>query len=342
MHSVAILGASGYAGGELVRFVDQHPHFEITFLGASRRAGERLSAVHPQLSGGDRVLEVFDVDRVEDTDLVFMALPHGASGAPAMELAQSSARIVDLGSDFRLDTPDRYLEAYEHEHPYPEQLGQWVYGIPELFRDQIAAADRVAAPGCYPTSAIMPLAPVLAEELVLPTGIVVDSMCGVSGAGRGSSDATSFGAIDESVKAYKVLSHRHRPEMESVLDRFSVETTSVLFTPHLVPIQRGILSTIYARATSDTTIEALTDAFDAAYRESIFVRRIEGSPETRWLVGSNNLFVSIHLDERSNTVVLISAIDNLVKGSAGQAVQCANLMFGFDEALGLPTDGWMP
>jgi len=342
MHTVAILGASGYAGGELIRFIDNHPHFEVSFLGANRRAGQTLRTVHPQLSGGERVLETFNVDKVVETDLVFMALPHGMSCEPAMLLSKSSAKIIDLGSDFRLDTPQRYVEAYGHDHPYPGQLGEWAYGIPELFATAITSSDRVASPGCYPTSAIIPLAPLVASGLIEPTGIVVDSMSGVSGAGRGASEALQFGAVDESVKAYKVLSHRHRPEMERVLDTFTANGTSVLFTPHLVPMQRGLLSTIYATARQDTTLDDMLSAFDELYGGAPFVNRIDHSPETRWVVGSNNLLASMHLDERTATVVIVSAIDNLVKGAAGQALQNANLMFGFDESTGLPVEGWMP
>jgi N-acetyl-gamma-glutamyl-phosphate reductase len=342
MHSVVILGASGYAGGELIRLVDNHPDFEVVFLGANRRAGQSLGKVHPQLSGRERTLDAFDVSRIADAELVFMALPHGASSGPAMDLADTGAKIVDLGSDFRLDTPQRYSEAYGVDHPHPDQLGEWVYGIPELFSDSIAAANRVAAPGCYPTSAIIPLAPLLEAGLIEPTDIVVDSMSGASGAGRGASEALSYGAIDESVKAYGVLTHRHRPEMERALDAFTPGHTALLFTPHLVPMQRGILSTIYATASSHTSFESLTEAFDAKYEDAAFVERIDDSPETRWVVGSNNVLVSLHLDERTSTVVMVSAIDNLVKGAAGQAVQNANLMFGLDEATGLPTEGWMP
>ena len=342
MHSVAILGASGYAGGELTRFVDNHPHFEVMFLGANRRAGQTLSAVHPQLSGGERVLEALDVDKVAEADLVFMALPPGESVETAMQLASKVKRIVDLGSDFRLDTQERYAEAYGHDHPHPDQLGKWAFGIPELYADAIAVADRVASPGCYPTSVIIPLAPLLMKRLIEPSGIVVDSMSGVSGAGRGAVESLQFGVIDESVKAYKILSHRHRPEMERGLDTFASSVTSILFTPHLVPMQRGILSTIYARPVPGTTLDDLTDAFDEAYENAPFVGRIEGSPETRWAVGSNNLLAAIHLDDRTSTAVIVSAIDNLVKGAAGQAVQNANLMYGFDERTGLPREGWMP
>lgn len=342
MYSVAILGASGYAGGELIRFIDNHHDFEVAFLGANRRAGETLSSVQPHLSGGKRLLEAFDVERVAETDLVFMALPHGASGEPAMQLADADLKIVDLGSDFRLDTPARYEEAYGQPHPFPEQLGGWTYGIPELFAPDIAASSRVAAPGCYPTSAIIPLAPLLGAGIVESEGIIVDSVSGVSGAGRGSSEALHFGVVDESVKAYKVLVHRHRPEMERALDEFSPLPTSVLFTPHLVPVQRGILSTIYAPTVAGITQADVEEAFDEAYGSAPFVKRLDDSPETRWVVGSNNLHVSFHVDARTSTVVAVSAIDNLVKGAAGQALQNANLMFGFEETVGLPNEGWMP
>ncbi len=342
MYTAAILGASGYAGGELIRFLDLHPGFAVSFLGGNTAAGKPLAAVHPHLSGGERPIEVLDLDKVRTADVVFMALPHGASAQPAMALADSGVKIVDLGSDFRLDTPQRYRDAYGTHHPFPEQLGTWAYGIPELFGSQIAASDRVAAPGCYPTSVVVPLVPLLRSGLVEPVGIVVDSMTGVSGAGRSSSDALAFGAIDESVSAYKVLTHRHRPEMERVLDTVSTTDTSIIFTPHLVPMQRGILSTIYTTPTSGTTLEVIEAAFDEAYGESPFVRRTSEPPHTRWVVGSNNLLVSFHLDDRTNTLVTISAIDNLVKGAAGQAVQCANLMFGFAESTGLPMEGWMP
>ena len=342
MYTAAVLGASGYAGGELIRFLDNHPGFEVSFLGANTSAGMMLASVHPHLSGGHRILDVIDTEQVSAVDVVFMALPHGASSEPAMALADSAAKIVDLGSDFRLDTPQRYLDAYGADHPYPEQLGTWAYGIPELFGDEIATSTRVAAPGCYPTSVVMPLAPLLAAGLVEPSGIIADSMSGVSGAGRTTSDALRFGAIDESVSAYKVLTHRHRPEMERVLDTFTVDPVSVVFTPHLVPMQRGILSTVYATPTSGTTLEDVEAAFDVTYASSVFVRRLDEPPHTRWLIGSNNLIASFHLDTRTNTLVIVCAIDNLVKGAAGQAVQCANLMFGFEDSTGLPTEGWMP
>lgn len=342
MVTAAVLGASGYAGGELIRFLDAHPSMDAVYLGAHRRAGDTLGEVHPHLSGGDRVLGTLDPGAVDDVDIVFLALPHGASAEPAMALRSAGARIVDLGSDFRLDTPGRYLEAYGTDHAYPDQLGAWAYGIPELFADDIRGAEVVAAPGCYPTSAILGLGPLVLDGLIEPSGIIVDALSGVSGAGRGTSDALQYGAVDESVKAYKVLEHRHQPEMERALDALGGDTHRILFTPHLVPMQRGILATIHARTTEGVTHADLAESIDTRYADAPFVRRVERSPETRWVVGSNNALISVHLDARSGGALVLVAIDNLVKGAAGQAVQCANLMFGFDEAAGLPATGWMP
>jgi len=326
---IAIIGASGYAGGELIRFVDQHPAMEAVYLAAHSQAGKTLREVHPNLRGGDRVLGA--LDGAPDVDLAFLALPHGASAEPAMALLARGTKVVDLGSDFRLDSAARYREAYGSDHPFPAELGAWGYGIPELF--PIAGRDRVAAPGCYPTSAVLALAPLLEAGLVDPTGIVVDSISGVSGAGR---DAVSFGAMDESVHAYKVTVHRHRPEMEQALGHGS----TVVFTPHLAPMQRGILTTVYAD--SDATAVELNEALAKVYDAAPFVEVIDQPPQTRWVVGSNRCLVAAYRDDRTGKAVVLSALDNLVKGAAGQAVQCANVMLGLDETAGLPEDGWMP
>jgi N-acetyl-gamma-glutamyl-phosphate reductase len=340
--SIAILGSSGYAGGELIRLVDGHPDLEVAYLGAHSTAGSTLGSVHPHLRGGERILGVNDPEAVPDVDLAFLALPHGASSGPAMTLLDRGIPVVDLGSDFRLDTPQRYFDAYGVDHPYPDELGEWVYGLPEFHRAEISNADRVASPGCYPTSAILPLFPLLSAGLVGPTGIIVDSMSGVSGAGRGVAAGLQFGAVDESVKAYKVLDHRHQPEMERALDLASSDPVQLIFAPHLVPMQRGILTTIYAPTTAGTNQQDLVEALESAYREEPFVSLVAGSPETRWVAGSNRALISAHLDERTGTAVLICAIDNLVKGAAGQAVQAANLMLSIEEIAGLPMEGWMP
>lgn len=342
MPTAAVLGASGYGGGELIRFLDNHPQFEVAALTAHSNAGSRLADVHPHLNGGNRVLEAFDPAIGADVDVAFLAMPHGASAVPAMQLVGHGVKIVDLGSDFRLDSAERYLAAYGTEHPYPEELSRWVYGLPELFADAIRISDRVAAPGCYPTSAILPIAPLVGTGLVAAGRIIVNSMSGVSGAGRGAVEALRFGAIDESVKAYKVFSHRHQPEMVQALGAATGSEVDITFTPHLVPMQRGILSTIHLEVVPGTTSGDLAAAFDKYYGSAPFVRLLDHPPETRWVVGSNNALVSYHLNEQTHEVIAVAAIDNLVKGAAGQAVQCANLMFGFDETDGLPTEGWMP
>jgi len=340
--SIAILGSSGYAGGELIRLVDGHPDLVVGYLGGFSSAGRTLGSVHPHLRGGERVLGVNDPESIPDVDLAFLALPHGASSGPAMALLERGIPVVDLGSDFRLDTTQRYLDAYGVDHPFPDELGRWAYGMPELYRSEISNTDRVASPGCYPTSAILPLAPLLSAGLVESIGIIVDSMSGVSGAGRGVQAGLQFGAVDESAKAYKVLEHRHQPEMERALDLEAASPVELIFTPHLVPMQRGILTTIYAQTPAGTTIDDLVAALEDAYRGEPFVSLVDGSPETRWVVGSNRSLISVNLDERTGTTILICAIDNLVKGAAGQAVQAANLMLGFDETAGLPMEGWMP
>ena len=245
-HRIGIFGASGYAGGELIRLIDGHPNLEAAVLAGSSTAGSLLRDVHPQLSSGDRRLVSLDPIGAEGLDLVFLALPHGESGQIAMELLERGIAVADLGSDFRLDSMERYGEAYTADHPYPEQLGNWAYGIPELFHESIVGADRVAVPGCYPTSALLALAPLLGEGLIASSPIIIDAMSGVSGAGRGAKPHLTFGAVDEGVSAYGLLTHRHRPEIEQGLEMVSGKEATVVFTPHLVPMQRGILSTCHA------------------------------------------------------------------------------------------------
>jgi N-acetyl-gamma-glutamyl-phosphate reductase len=259
-----------------------------------------------------------------------------------MALVERGIRVVDLGSDFRLDSPHRYREAYDSDHPYPHQLGAWVYGIPELFGDSLVDADRVAAPGCYPTSVVLGLGPLVADGLISSGDIVVDAMSGASGAGRGVSAGLQFGAVAESAKAYKVLEHRHQPEMESALEALDGTARRLTFTPHLIPMQRGILATIHAPLADGVTEADVFASLDGTYADAPFVSRLDVPPETRWVAGSNNARIYARRNPRTGRALILSAIDNLVKGAAGQAVQCANVMFGLDEAAGLPTTGAMP
>lgn len=341
-HRVGIFGASGYAGGELIRLVDGHPSLEVALLAGNASEGKALGEVHPHLDGGERRLAGLDASTAAGLDLAFLALPHGASADLAVELLDFGVAVADLGSDFRLDSSPRYLEAYGSDHPHPDQLGRWEYGIPELFGGAIQGSDRVAVPGCYPTSAILALAPLLAAGLVAGSPLIIDSMSGVSGAGRGAKPHLTFGAVDESVTAYGLLKHRHRPEIEQGLEALSGHEVTVLFTPHLVPMQRGILSTCHAPVGPGVGEAELRGALEEAYDGMPFVQVVDGPPHTRWVVGSNRCLISVRLDERTGTALVLSALDNLVKGAAGQAVQCANLMLGLPESAGLPLEGWMP
>lgn len=342
--SVGVIGASGYAGGEVVRLVDSHPSLSLDVIAGHTSAGKTLSEVHPQLPGGERMLVSHDAALAAEVDLMFLALPHGASAAPAMGLIGRGVKVVDLGSDFRLADAAVYQGAYGAAHPFPAQLGAWPYGLPETNRQAIAGAAKVAVPGCYPTSAVLALTPLVAGGLIDAAAIVVDSMSGASGAGRSAKADLSFGSIDEGVRAYAVATHRHRPEMEQAIAAGAglPGQVNVSFTPHLVPMQRGILSTCSAPVTNGTSQEDLVAALHKAYDDEPFVDVVPEPPVTRWVVGSNRCLISAHLDAHSGRAIVIAAIDNLLKGAAGQAVQCANLMLGLPEPTGLSAAGWMP
>ena len=342
-HSVAILGASGYVGGELVRILDAHPAFDVAYLGANTRAGMRLVDVHPQLAGPSRRLGPIELAEVPAVDLVLLALPHGASAIIAEGLLERGIKVIDLGSDFRLDTERRYEAAYGIPHPFPDRLESWPYILPELTGVSLAGIDRVAVPGCYPTATVLGLAPLLVAGLINADGIVVNAVSGVSGAGRSVRDNLQFGAVDENVGAYSVGRHRHRPEIEMALEMVSgVRPVSITFTPHLVPMQRGILTTAVAGLAVPADRNTLLEALDTAYRDAYFVEVIDDSPQTRWVMGSNRALVSAFIDETTNRAIVLAAIDNLMKGAAGQAIQIANLMMGLDERAGLPEAGWTP
>lgn len=279
-----------------------------------------------------------DLDGIGDVDVAFLALPHGASAAIGRELRERGVLVVDLGSDYRLDTSDRYEDAYGSPHPYPDELKTWAYGLPELF--DLAGSEAIAAPGCYPTAVLLVLAPLLASGLVEAEGVVADCLSGVTGAGRSPDPTLAFAAVDEGVRAYSVAQHRHRPEIEMALDRWHGGTNRVVFTPHLVPMQRGILATVTARG--DTTSDAVRQRLRDFYAKAPFVDVVDVPPQTRWVVGSNRALVTAFADERTGSVIGLCAIDNLMKGAAGQAVQAANIALGLDETAGLPQSGWMP
>jgi len=313
----AVFGASGFAGGELIRTLDDHDGFDLVHLGAHSHEGGTLADVHPQLRNGTRPLGVISAE-VGPLDIAFLALPHGASEALGRELRGQGVKVVDLGSDYRFDP-------------------QWRYGLPELF--DVKDASAVASPGCYPTAILLAIGPLVQAGVVSATGIVADCMSGVTGAGRSLKDELLFGEVAEGVRAYGIANHRHRAEIEMGLGRLGASEAIVTFTPHLVPIQRGLLATVTTQLlTDDNPSEVLA----AAYTEAPFVEVIDRPPQTRWTVGSNRALVAGFVDERQGVVIAQCAIDNLGKGAAGQAVQSANLMVGYDETEGLTTSGWMP
>jgi N-acetyl-gamma-glutamyl-phosphate reductase len=334
MIRTAILGASGYVGGELLRLIASHPELAPAKLYGESKAGQALGAVHPHLAATypDAAFEKFD-GSLEDIDLVFAALPHGHSQRLAALILDSGIPFVDLGADFRLDDGATYERWYGHAHEAPELLGRFVYGVPELHRDAIRSAKAVSAAGCYATAAILALKPLVDAGLVKPGNLIVDAASGVSGAGREAKEATGFSTIDGSFSAYGLLNHRHTAEMEMAIGG------TVLFTPHLVPMTRGILATCYGEATGKGDPLA---ALRNAYAAEPFVHVTDQPPATKWVSGSNGAQLTARYDERTGRVVALSAIDNLGKGAAGQMIQCANLMLGLDETAGLTTIGVYP
>ena len=333
MVHAAILGASGYVGAELLRLLADHPHVQATRLFGDTRAGESLVAVHPQLARNypDARVEDFEQAALDGVELVFAALPHGHSQRLAPAILERGIPFVDLGADFRLGSADQYQRWYGEPHEAPALLDDFAYGLPELHRDSIRDARAVAAPGCYPTAAILALKPLL--EWIEPASIIVDAASGVTGAGRAAKEATHFSTVAESFAAYGLLNHRHTAEMEMELGE------GILFTPHLAPMNRGILATCYATAKAPCDPLAL---MREAYAGEPFVQVTELPPATKWVLGSNSAQVTARYDQRTGRILAIAAIDNLGKGAAGQMIQCSNLMLGFEETCGLARSGVCP
>lgn len=335
MIRAAILGASGYVGGELMRLIAAHPAIEVGVAFGASNAGQAVAAVHPHLALAypELAFAAWDAAHLHGCGLILAALPHGETQRLADELLAPGIPLVDLGADFRLDSAGEFERWYGEPHARPDLLGRFAYGLPEFFRDEIKGSRLVAAPGCYPTAANLALKPLVDAAAIDRQGIIVDAASGVSGAGRAGNAGTHFCSIDGSYRAYGLTRHRHTAEMEMV------SGAEVLFTPHLMATSRGILATCYARATDPCDpLAILRDA----YPNEPFVHVGETPPETKWATGSNAAFLSARYDERTNMVVALAAIDNLGKGAAGQMVQCANLMLGLDETAGLSTMGVYP
>jgi N-acetyl-gamma-glutamyl-phosphate reductase len=350
MKKVAIVGASGYSGEELVHLLLSHPLVELAAVTSRQYAGQSLAQIFPRFANHPRAKELlFSEPKVEllakQAQIVFLALPHGVAAEYAVPLLQLGCQVIDLSADFRLKSAAVYKEFYAHDHPAPELLSKAVYGLPEIHRAEIKKASLIASPGCYPTSVLLPTIPLLKAGLIKPTGIIADSLSGVSGAGRKVEQDLLFVECNESVRPYGVPKHRHLSEIEQELSLAADAQVTIQFTPHLIPINRGILTTLYlapAEHFSDSAgMNALADKLSAAYRQVYgnepFIRLLEGKalPDTKNVAGTNVIEIAWRLDPRTGRLIVMSAEDNLVKGASGQAVQSLNIMCGFPETAGL-------
>ncbi len=330
--NVGIIGAPGYTGAELLRMLVEHPSLKVTVATADSHSGQGAAELYPSLAAAypDLVYSATDVERLDGLDLVFLAMPHGQSQALVPELAGRVGHLVDLAADFRLKDASLYPTWYGAEHRAPEWLKRFAFGLPELFRSELTGAPLIAAAGCYVTAAALALAPFVRAGLVETTGIIVDAASGTSGSGRGLRDSMHFAHVDGDFSAYGLLDHRHTPEMEQAIG------AQILFTPHLAPMTRGILATCYARPAGVSTTAEAIEVLQTAYRSEPFVVVTEAPSGTKATFGSNCAHVTARVDPRTGWLVVLCALDNLVKGASGQALQCANLALGLPETAGLP------
>ncbi len=335
MIRIAILGATGYTARELLGLLLRHPEVEITALTTRQDTQLHVAEVHPSLRGRlDLKLENLSTAEVaKRADCVFGCLPHAASAAVISELLDAGCRVVDFSADYRLDDPQVYTKWYQVEHSDPERMAKTVYGLPELFRKSIQGADLVANPGCYPTAAILALAPLLKAGVIAPRGIVIDAKSGVSGAGRSPKPVLHFPEANENLTPYGVGEHRHTPEIDLILSKWAKVETNVVFTPHLIPMDRGELITAYADTATEMSTEALLKVLQDYYADEPFVRVIEGLPGTKQVANTN--FCDVTVRKVGDKAVIFGAIDNLIKGASGAAVQNFNLMYNFPETTAL-------
>jgi N-acetyl-gamma-glutamyl-phosphate reductase len=345
MINVAIIGASGYTGGELARILCNHPHVTLSAVTSRQYAGQKLSEVFPHLR--DRVTitcENSEIDQLCDrADIFFTAVPHKTAMDIVPKILSAGKKVIDLSADFRLKELSVY-ETWYQKHTAAEYLAQAVYGLPEIYRNRIRTTSLTANPGCYPTSIILALAPLLENGAIVPQSIIADSKSGASGAGRAASVATLYCEVADGFRPYKVGEHRHTPEIEQEVSLLAGENVSLSFTPHLLPLSRGILSTIYATLKDGITAETIREMYQSRYRHEKFIRLLGDTsyPATQHVRGSNFCDIGFKVDPRTNRIIVMSAIDNIVKGASGQAVQNMNLMCGFDEDDGLTMAPFFP
>ncbi len=344
---IAIAGASGYAGAELVRLAAAHPYFDITAVTSEKSAGQSVASVFPSLTGVvQHTFEALAPEALaERADALFLALPHTKSQEPVALCLKAGKLVVDLSADYRLKNVVAYEQWYQTPHAHPALLQEAVYGLPELHRSAIAKAQLVASPGCYPTAAILQLAPLFAKGLVQLDSIVIDAKSGVSGAGRSPALPYHFPEAHESLEPYKIGKHRHIPEIEQELSAVmgTPGAVTIAFTPHLVPMNRGILSTAYCKLKTEIKLPELRALYREFYKGERFIRLYEDIvPNPRYTKGSNFCDIGVYADQRAGWVVTVAAVDNLVKGAAGQAIQAMNLMMGIPEETGLTAPGSYP
>lgn len=335
-YNIAIIGATGYTGSELVRLLINHPEVNIAAITSESRKGEKFSDVHPQFQGifEPELISINDIHQLE-LDLVFLALPHGVSMDFVKEHHDKAFKIVDLSGDFRLSSKDVYEAWYQKGHSYEPGFQSAVFGSPELFKKRIKEAKLVANPGCFPTSSILPIAPLHKEGIIDKKHIVVDSKTGVTGAGIKAKPNTHFPMVNDNFTAYGVKSHRHTIEIQEIVNKYAGNDAAVLFTPHLLPVDRGILSTIYMKPTRDVNTEEIQKIYRDYYHDEPFVRLRKDLPNLKQVRGTNYCDIFTTYDDRTHTIISIGVIDNLVKGAAGQAIQNMNLMLGLPETTGL-------
>ncbi len=338
MIKVGLVGATGYAGQQLLWILEKHKEVEIVFLSSNSYEGKDISEIYKNYKEyySKKLISQNEVEeKLDEIDLLFLALPHGMSEKLAYEALKKNVKAIDLGADFRLDDSETYESWYNVKHEYPEINNEAVYGLPELYKEKIKKSNIIAAPGCYPTSAILGTAPLLKNNLADTKSIIVDSKSGVSGAGRGLKVDSLFTEVNENFKAYNLFMHRHTPEIEQEMGKAAGKDVSVIFTPHLLPINRGILSTIYLDLKQKISQKEVYELYREFYKNDYFVRINEELPEIKNIKNTNICEIGLRVHEEKNKVIIVSTIDNLIKGAGGQAVQAMNIMFGIDEKEGL-------
>ncbi|MFM7365020.1 MAG: N-acetyl-gamma-glutamyl-phosphate reductase [Cuspidothrix sp.] len=344
---VGIVGASGYGGVQLVRLLMDHPEVELAYLGGESSAGKSLTDLYPHLGNiVDLDIEGVDPELIASRcEVVFLSLPNGLACQITPQLIEKGCKVLDLSADYRFSDLNTYTTWYGTQRSDRTMAATAVYGLPELYRDRIAESQLIGCPGCYPTASLLALSPLLKQGLIVPETAIIDAKSGTSGGGRQGKINLLLAEADNSLAAYGVASHRHTPEIEQICSELAGHEVTIQFTPHLIPMVRGILATVYATMRDPGLVrDDLITIYNAFYRNSPWVKICNSGtyPQTKWACGSNNCYIGLEVDRRTGRVIVMSAIDNLIKGQAGQAIQCMNIMMNWDETLGLPKVGFYP